>query len=329
MDQQQSLYIVPNCSKSGSQGAISGVHTFCSPLLYALDFFLPFVRLADSHLYYRNRNMDSKTRHELEQNELAKWLTHQYEDWIQPNKHWLGYAILGLLIVIVIIVATARVNAWNQNAAWKQYYAALNSVNANAELELVANATSGIVGASARLALAQRQLAEGSTQVFNDKWEAVILLEKAMTSFQQVQKAANDPMILQQAGFGLGYCLETLAAVRVGDDLAKAEEEYKKVVERWENGFMGQRAQKQLALIRQPATKMFLERMAAKTTEAPAGMEGFGVNFGIDDPFFPGIVDLDKFDREETAEKPAPNPEPEVSEPTPQTIDNDAAEPNL
>jgi len=237
--------------------------------------------------------MDSKTRHELEQNELAKWLTNQYEDWIRPNRSWLGYAVLGLLIAIVVIFATARVNIWNQNAAWKQYYTALNSLNPDAELELVANSTSGIVGVYARLALAQRQLSEGSVQAFISKPEAIVLLEKAIASFQQVQRMAGDPMILQQAGFGLGQCWETLAAVRVGNDLAKAEEEYQRVAERWEGGFMGQRAQKQLALIQQPTTKMFLELMAAKTVEIPSGMDGFRVDFDRDDPF-PGGFNLDE-----------------------------------
>jgi hypothetical protein len=234
--------------------------------------------------------MDSKTRHQLEQNELAKWLTHQYKDWIQPNKGWLGYVVLGGLIVIVVIFATARVNTWNRNAEWKQFYAALSSVDANHALELVADSTKSIVGTYARLALAQRQLAEGSAQAFIDKSVAVGLLDKAITSFQRVQKTASDPMIAQEAGFGLGYCWETLAAVRIGDDLTKAEEEYQKVVDRWGDGFMGQRAQKQLALIRQPATKMVLERMAAKVPEVPAGMEGFRVdNFDRDDPFGGGF----------------------------------------
>jgi hypothetical protein len=271
--------------------------------------------------------MDSKTRHELEQNELARWLTHQYEDWIEPNKGWLGYAVLGLLVVIVVIFATAHVNAWNQTAAWNQFYAALNSMNAQAELEIVANSTTGIVGANARLALAQLQKAEGSAQAFIHRSEAIVFLDKAIASFQQVQRATNDPMLLQQAGFGLGQCWETLAAIRVGDDLAKAEEEYQKVVERWGDGFMGQRAQKQLALIRQPATKMFLERLAARTPEIPAGMEGFGVTINPDDPFFPGGFDLgDIFERGSPAEVMPIEITPTDTEPEQEPEESDSAE---
>ena len=282
--------------------------------------------------------MDSKTRHELEKNELLKWITHQHEDWIKPNQSWLGYAALGVLVVIVIVFVTARVNTANQNAAWKQFYAALGSPNANVELEFVANSTSGIVGAHARLALAQRQLAEGNeetTMSFPDKSKAIALLEKAISSFQQAQKASSDPMVLQQAIFGIGQCWETLAAVRIGDDLSKAEKTYQEVVERWEDGHMGQRAQKQLARIQQPATQIVLERLATKVPEGTAGMEGPGVAINPEEPFFPGgALNLDNrfgpgtmpeilpptpFPEQKPEEEPPaePIPVPEQSEPQP------------
>ena len=225
--------------------------------------------------------MEKKRLQELEKNELAKWFNAQYEDWIQPNRSWLGYAILGVLIIGCIIYATASVNAWNQRTAWQQYHAALNSPTATTDLEILANSTSSVVGAHARLALAQRQLAEGSEQVFIDKNEAIRVLENAVASFQLAQRATNDPTILQQAGFGLGQAWEALAAARVGEtDLANAKEAYQNVVTRWGDGFMGLRAARQLALLQQPATRTFLELTAAKVIEAP-----FAMPFMIDNPF--------------------------------------------
>ena len=232
--------------------------------------------------------MDNKYRQELEKNELAKWFTAQYEDWIRPNSSWLGYAILGGLFVVAIIIVTARVSAWNQNMAWQQYYAARDSVNAIAELEILANSTSGIVGARARLALAQLQLAEGSERVFIDKNEAITMLTQAIESFQRVLRATNDPVILQQAGFGLGQCWEVLAAARVGDDLARAKEEYQRVIDRWEEGPMIQRAQRQLARLQQPATAAFLAHTAARVVETPAFDRLPWTDFGRDDVLVPG-----------------------------------------
>jgi len=246
--------------------------------------------------------MDNKHRHQLEQNELAKWLTTQYKDWIHPNSSWLGYAVLGVLIVVAILIVTARMNSWNRTAAWKQYYAALQAPLPENELELIANSTSGVVGVQARLALAQRQLAEGFEMVFDNKVLAVTTLEKAIDSFQRVQKGTSDPLLLQQAGFGLGQSWEALAAARVGSDLTKAEEEYQKVADRWGDEFWGQRAKHQLALIRQPATKTFIELAAAKVP-ASLGADDFKVEFDMQDPFAPGQVDLREFDQKTDEQK--------------------------
>jgi len=204
--------------------------------------------------------------------------------------------------------------------AWKQYYAALNSVNANDELELLAQTTSGIVGIHARLTLAQRQLTEGAAQVQMDKTEAIVLLDKAVASFQQVQRTASDPALLRKAGFGLGQCWETLAAARVGgEDLAKSEEEYQRVVELWGESFEGQRAQRRLTSLRQPATRMFIELMAARVVETPAlddtgDWDDFRRSFSLEDPFMSpgGPIDLAPFGEGFGAleQDPAPEQDP-------------------
>ena len=253
--------------------------------------------------------MDSKHRHELEQNVLAKWLITQYEDWIRPNSSWLGYALFGVLIVVAIIMVTARVNSWNRAAAWKQYYAALNSANADADLELIANSTSGTIGIQARLALAQRQLTEGCFSVFTDKPQSITVLEKAIDSFQRIQQETTDPIMLQRAGFGLGQCWEALAAARVGNDLTKAEEEYQKVADRWGDDFLGQRAKQQLALIRQPGTRTFIELAAAKVPES-FGRDNFKVDFDPSDPFAPGQINFEAFDQKMETEEQKTEVEP-------------------
>ena len=259
--------------------------------------------------------MDSRHRHELEQNLLAKWLVSQYEDWIRPNSSWLGYAVLGVLVAVAIIIGTSRMNSWNLSSSWKQFYAALHSEQADAELELVAQSTSGIVGAHARLALAQRQLTEGCGQVFINKREAIGLLEKAIASFQQVQKATSDSQILQQAGLGLGLCWETLAAARVGDDLAKAEEEYQKVIDRWKDDASGKQAQERLASIRRPTTKTFLALTAAKVPEEVGTGQSIlgGMGLDWDEPITPtsGPLGFDILEPTAVIEEQKPDEEPE------------------
>ena len=245
---------------------------------------------------------------------MAKWIVTQHKEWIRPNSHWLGYVVLGVLVVVAALIGTARLNSWNQAAAWKQYYAALQSPLAETELALVAN-SSGIVGVHARLALAWRQLAEGCEQVFRNKIDSITTLEKAVDSFQRVQKGTNDPLILQQASFGLGQCWEVLAAARIGDDLTKAEEEYQKLADRWGEEFFGQRAKQQLALIRQPATKTFIQLAAAKVP-ASLGTDDFKVVVNPDDPYAPGPVDLSIFDQKTEADG-RPDAAPVINNTTP------------
>ncbi|GHT46667.1 hypothetical protein FACS189454_08160 [Planctomycetales bacterium] len=238
--------------------------------------------------------MDSERRHQLSQNALGNWIFSQYNGWIKPNSNWLGWAVIGVLAVILIAMATVRVSAWNQAAAWKQYYAALHSGQSEADLEALADSTTGVVGIHARLALAQQKLDEACNTVFTDKAKAIAALEKAVFVFQKVQKSTTNQPALQQAGFGLAQSWETLACARKGDDLNKAVEEYKKIAERWKDSFVGKRAAKQLEIIERPNTQKFLELAAAQVTQ-PESKDDFKVEIDTKDPFAaPGSVDVDK-----------------------------------
>jgi len=166
--------------------------------------------------------------------------------------------------------------------------------------------------------------------VFIDKKEAITILDKAVVSFQQVQRATSDPSVLQQAGFGLGLCWETLSAARVGDDRTKAEEAYQKVIDQWEDSFAAQRASKQLAWIRRPSTVAFLELTAAKTVE-PSDTDDFmgdirgSFELGSDPFAPPGTVNVSAFGQGTPAEEHnnAAGEEPKGEEPKQATENNE------
>ncbi|MDR3232807.1 MAG: hypothetical protein LBT46_03940 [Planctomycetaceae bacterium] len=241
--------------------------------------------------------MDSHRRHQLRENLLANWIITQYEEWIRPNSTWLYWAIVGVLIAAVIIAGTIRLNAWSQSAAWKHYYAALHSGQAEAELESLADQTSGNVGVQARLALGQLKLAEGCNAVFTDKAKAVAALEKAVFVFQKVQKtSAADKMVLQQAAFGSAQAFEALAASRKGGDLQKAEAEYRNIAETWKNENVGRRAAAQLEMFGQTGTKKFFEIAAAQVIKTEDKADDFKVNIDKQEPFAdgPGQFDVQK-----------------------------------
>ncbi|MDR1963352.1 MAG: hypothetical protein LBQ50_06200 [Planctomycetaceae bacterium] len=237
--------------------------------------------------------MDSNRRHHLAQNELAHWFITQYEEWLKPYGYWIGSGAVTILVLLAVVFGTAKLSEWNKSQIWNGYYAAIHSENSAEELEILAETSKGLIADQTRLTLAQIRLGEGCNLSFTDKSKAIELLQKSVEQFQRLQKTTEDKNILMQASFGLGQAWETLAAVRVGkNDLAEAENEYKKIAERWSNEFIGQKAKKQLLLISRANTKRFFELAAAKVIEPPK-QDDFKVEIDKKDPFLNNSKDFD------------------------------------
>lgn len=240
--------------------------------------------------------MDSNRRHQLAQNDLANWFITQYEDWIQPNLKWIGTAICGVLLLIVLISLSSRFVQWNKAAAWRQYYTALYSADSVGALEAISEASDGQVGVQSRLSLAQILLSEACNDVFTDQKAAQEKLDKATLHFQKVRDTAKDEQVQRQAIWGLGQAHEAYAAIRTDkNDLDAATKEYKMLSERWPDDYLGRRAVKQLAFIARPETKQFYELAAQKAQEKPKE-EDFKVDIDTKDPFLggPGSFDAQK-----------------------------------
>lgn len=236
--------------------------------------------------------MDSKRRHELSQNFLANWLISQYEDWIRPNSGLISWAILIVLLVIAILLFSARVVAWNKASAWRQYTSAVASTDAASSLEALAEA-GGPVAIPSRLSLGQILLADACNGMFQNKAESLEKTEKAIVHFRWVRDHAKEDGVRQQALWGLGQSLETAAALRTDkSDLEEAIKAYKTLIERWPNDYLGQRAAKQLAFLERPGTKKFLELAANRVEEKPQA-EDFKVEIDKQDPFSAGPGGMD------------------------------------
>jgi hypothetical protein len=237
--------------------------------------------------------MDSDRRHQLAQNELARWLVTQYEEWLKPNAYWIGGGTIAILVLLGAFLGSSGISEWNKAQIWNGYYAAIHSENSAETLKLLAETSKGTIAEQARLTFAQIQLGEGCHLLLTDKSKATESLEKSVEQFQFLQKIANDKNIQLPANFGLAQAWETLAAARVGkNDLAEAEKEYKKVAELYPNEFLGQKAQKQLLLISNANTRKFFELAAAKVTEPPK-QDDFKVEIDKKDPFLNNSKDFD------------------------------------
>ncbi|MDR0610154.1 MAG: hypothetical protein LBG58_08600 [Planctomycetaceae bacterium] len=237
--------------------------------------------------------MDSDRRHQLAQNELAQWLTTQYEEWLKPNAYWIGGGAIVILVLLGAFFSSSGLSEWNKAQIWNGYYNAIHSENSTEALQLLVETSKGTIAEQARLTLAQIQLGEGCHLLLTDKSKAIGSLEKSVEQFQILQKNANDKNILLQANFGLAQAWETLAAARVGNnDLAEAKKEYKKIAEQYPNEFLGQKAQKQLLLISNANTRKFFELAAAKAAE-PSKQDDFKVEINKKDPFLDNAKDFD------------------------------------
>ena len=93
----------------------------------------------------------------------------QYDEWIRPNGQWIGYVVLGILVLLCIFLGSLRLMEWNKTSAWKQYYAVMHSENAVEGLEALADKIQEPIASRAKLTLAQILLAQACNEVFTDK----------------------------------------------------------------------------------------------------------------------------------------------------------------
>lgn len=238
--------------------------------------------------------MDSKRRHQLSQNWLADKLHSQYEEWIRPNAQWIGLVFVGILLIALLLTGYSQITEWNKSAAWQQYFSAVYSPSAVAELETVAESSNSAVTNQARLSLAQLLLTEGCDEALTDAVKATASLEKAVAHFENlVNRGTGEAEFQRQTLFGLAQARETLAATRSPsnpDDLVKAAEAYETLTKRWPDEMLGRKAQKRLTALARPETAKFYElavAKAAKIAEAPAAEE-FKIDLDPKKDSFPG-----------------------------------------
>ena len=260
--------------------------------------------------------MKSERRHELEQNELADWLT----DGIETVKPYTNL-ILGTILLIVILVVGGV--WWVQQSviesaeAWDSYYVAMSSRNPDS-LEMVADDyPSSKAACWAQTVAADLHLNAGCNQLFSNRADANLELDKAAELFEQVLDKSRESVLLNRATFGLAQTREAMG------DLDEAKPLYEKVAKTWPDGPFAKSATQRLKALEQPSTLAFYDRFE-KFDPKPAfadepGIPGAGPlfddsslispNSAVDPGAFPNL-DLETLknelpiDLEEEAETP-------------------------
>jgi len=236
--------------------------------------------------------MKAEHRHELQTNQLAKWL----EDAIELLKPY-ARAIVGVLVALAIVLAVyaylGMVQRRTEVAASDQFITALESPGPR-ELQNTMDEYRGTQAATiAQLVLAERMLDDGSNVLFTNKQAGRERLFKAAEAFANVEKESQDPMLRSWALYGLGRAHESMG------DLDRARDDFQRLAKEYPEGSLAESARNHLNRLNQPAIKEFYDWFAKQEPKPPAaenepGVPGLKPSFNLEEPqsSSPGDVKL-------------------------------------
>ena len=218
--------------------------------------------------------MKTERRHELQNNELAAWLTVWIER-IQPYlKTIFGVMILGLVIILGFTIVKNR----EQQAAaqaWSAYFDAHDTRNAEDFVDVSQEFPQSSPGMWAMQSAGDIDLTNGAIQLFRDRDAGRDEIQNAAESYEKIATTTNDPMLKPRALFGWGQALEAIG------ELQAAQEKYTQVVTGAEKGgefegsVVAQLASHRLEALKQPATQTWYSWFAEqKPIQSPLSNQG-------------------------------------------------------
>jgi hypothetical protein len=253
--------------------------------------------------------MKSERRHELERNQLLRWLL-ETSDQIKP---YTNLILGGILVVLLVILGGTLVNNYQKGqsgGAWDDYFNSLSGSDRTA-LENVAQKHAGTTAAHWALeTLANLELEAGCNLLFVNKTSANLELRKAAEHFQAVLSQASSPVLLEQATYGLARTREAQG------DLGQALKAYTEIGEKWPKGTFAEVAKERADDLKRQDTRSFYDKFA-KFDPKPAmanepGTPGKKPAFDLDSiPDKPGAKKADakadaKVETPKAESKPAP-----------------------
>jgi predicted negative regulator of RcsB-dependent stress response len=151
--------------------------------------------------------MDSKHRHELQENVLASWL----QDKLDSTQAQLPVIAAGVVAAIVAYAGwslLAQTRESGRAAAWENYTLAIETGTPSLEmLDLAADDPNPDVANLARITWADGQLQQGSAKYFFDRAGANQALDKAQEAYDKLLKS-SDPVMVNRARFGIARIQE-------------------------------------------------------------------------------------------------------------------------
>jgi hypothetical protein len=265
--------------------------------------------------------MKTERRHELQTNELADYLGKQYVR-LQPHAKTIAFGALAVVAAVVAYLYFSSQQSTKAGAGWSDFIKAVGNRDVTGLTEVAKLHAGTPAGAWALQAAADIKLASGAVTLYSDRKEAERNLKEAEAQFRLLeQEAAQNPMLLERAQFGLAQVYESLSEVE------KARTYYDKVAQG--KSALGQAAKKRSEQLSSDSVvgwyRWFERQEPVKRTppgDKPAPKISGDLNVLPERPDLPQpsgelFKDADNPEAEQPAppEKPAAQPETKPAEP--------------
>jgi tetratricopeptide (TPR) repeat protein len=214
--------------------------------------------------------MKAERRHELQENQLAAWLSGKYVD-ARPYLT-AGVAILaGAALIWVVWNWYSRSTASARDELWNSFYQAASESSANEDTplrEFISEHSKDPVGIAARQRLAFIQMGKGADAQLFSRETSMAAYQEAIDLFDEVRELTDDESLRRFAALQIALCHESRY------DLDAAIKEYEAIVTQYKGTAEADRATSRLEDLKNPATKDFyawhrIVNPAATTPTAP------------------------------------------------------------
>lgn len=199
--------------------------------------------------------MKTARRHELQTNELADRLAKGLQTAKPYGRVILGGVVLVFLLLLAMAIWSSRSSS-RAATAWEEYLQAMSTRDRDKLEELGSRYEGTAAGAWARLATGDELLERGIGQLLSDKVEAKKELRRAAENFEKAAQGLSEPLVKQQALFGLARAIEAQG------DLAKAKEHYQAAKNLAPEGPLASAVDARLKDIESPLTRRFYDWQA-------------------------------------------------------------------
>ena len=190
--------------------------------------------------------MKTERRHELQTNQLANWIGHQF-DHVKPHgKTVLGAAILGAAVIVgAIVFLKDRESA--ESTAWTEFQTALVMRDPVVLADVAKKNTGANVALWARLSQADLELDRGVMALYTNREEAMLALSDARKAYSDVIAGGGSvPELMQKGLIGMAKAQEAAG------NLDAAKDFYQQVKEKYPDAVVGREASNRLAEISDP-----------------------------------------------------------------------------